>query len=70
MKILIILIYSCWALYSGFKVISGRIAWLDQKKPVNMIVKCILSLVIGYFIAAFYLIYLVFKLITSFWKNW
>ena len=28
---IIILIYSAWAIYSRFKVLTGRSAWLDTK---------------------------------------
>lgn len=37
--VIIVLIYSAWAIYSGFKVLTGRSTWLDTKVPVNMIVK-------------------------------
>lgn len=62
---ILVLIYTAWAIFSGFKVISGRNAWLDTKKPVNIIVKILLSILIGYVIAAFYLIYLIFKALTK-----
>lgn len=61
--VIIVLAYTAWAIYSGFKVLSGRSEWLDRKAPLNMIIKIVLSIVIGYFIAAFYLIYLIFKLL-------
>ncbi len=67
---ILICIYVCWGIYSGFKVLSGRIAWLDKKKPLNLIVKLILSFLLGIVIGAFYLIYLIFKILFSFWKNW
>lgn len=63
---IIVLIYSVWAIYSGFKVLTGRSVWLDTKAPVNMIVKILLSVVIGYVIGVFYLIYLIFKLFSHF----
>jgi len=59
---LIFLIYTIAALFSGYRVISGRSYWLDKKSPLNFIVKIILSLFLGYIIAFFYLIYLIFKL--------
>lgn len=58
---IIAIAYTVWAVYSGYKVLSGRNEWLDRRAPVNMIVKILLSLVVGYFIAAFYLIYLILK---------
>lgn len=64
--VIIVLIYSAWAIYSGFKVMTGCSAWLDTKAPVNMIVKILISVVVGYVIGVFYLIYLIFKLIFHF----
>jgi hypothetical protein len=58
---LIIIIYTIWAVYSGYKVLSGRNEWLDRRAPASIAAKCALSLVVGYFIAAFYLIYLILK---------
>lgn len=58
---LIIIAYTIWAVYSGYKVLSGRNEWLDRGAPASIVVKCALSLVVGYFIAAFYLIYLILK---------
>lgn len=63
---IILIIYSIWAIYSGWKVISDRSVWLDTKAPVNTIVKIILSIALGYVIGAFYLIYLILKLIFHF----
>lgn len=61
MEILLILVYTAWAIYSGYKVLSGRSEWLDKKSPLNMAVKIVLSIGVGYIIAAFYLIYLILK---------
>lgn len=61
METVLILAYTAWAIYSGFKVLSGRSEWLDRRAPINMIVKIALSVVVGYVIAAFYLIYLILK---------
>ena len=57
---IILIVYTAWAVYSGYQVISGRNEWLDRRAPANIAVKVVLSLV-GYFIAAFYLIYLILK---------
>ena len=62
----IILAYTAWAIYSGYKFLSGRSEWLDKRAPPNIIVKIILSIIVGYFIAAFYLIYLIFKFLRVF----
>ena len=61
METVLILAYTAWAIYSGYKVLSGRSEWLDRRAPLNMIVKIALSVVGGYVIAAFYLIYLILK---------
>lgn len=61
METVLILAYTVWAIYSGYKVLSGRSEWLDRRAPLNMIVKIVLSVAVGYVIAAFYLIYLIFK---------
>lgn len=61
METILILAYTIWAVYSGYKVVSGRFEWLDRKAPLNIIVKFVLSVALGYVIAAFYLIYLVLK---------
>ena len=58
---LIIIAYTIWAVYSGYKFLSGRNEWLDRRAPACIAVKCVLSLVVGYFIAAFYLMYLILK---------
>ena len=61
METVLILAYTVWAIYSGYKVLSGRSQWLDRRAPLNIIVKIVLSVVVGYVIAAFYLIYLILK---------
>jgi uncharacterized integral membrane protein len=61
METILILAYTAWAIYSGYKVLSGRLEWLDRRAPLNMIVKIVLSVVVGYVIAVFYLIYLILK---------
>jgi hypothetical protein len=61
METVLILAYTAWAIYSGYKVLSGRSEWLDRRAPLNIIVKIALSVVVGYVIAAFYLIYLILK---------
>ena len=56
-----ILAYTAWAIYSGYKVLTGRSAWLDTRAPLNLVCKCVLSVLLGYVIAGFYLIYLVLR---------
>ena len=61
METIIIFAYTVWAIYSGYRVLSGRWEWLDRNAPLNRVVKIALSVAVGYIIAAFYLIYLIFK---------
>lgn len=65
METILILIYTAWAVYSGYKFLSGRSEWLDQKGAVNMLIKLALSLAVGYVIAIFYLGYFVFKVLRA-----
>jgi len=44
---ILIIAYSAWAIYSRFTVLTGRLAWLDTKAPVNIIVKILPSVVVG-----------------------
>ena len=62
----LILAYTVWAIYSGYIILTGRSEWLDRRAPLNMLVKAFLSVIVGYFIAAFYLIYLILKLVGIF----
>ncbi|WP_461873837.1 hypothetical protein [Fusicatenibacter sp.] len=61
MKTLLILVYTGWAIYSGYSILTGRSEWLDRRAPLNIAVKAVLSIVVGYVIAMFYLLYLLFK---------
>ncbi len=51
--------YVAWAFFSGYRMLTGRFEWLDRKETLNIIVKLVLSVVIGYIFGAFYLVYLV-----------
>lgn len=59
-------VYIIWAVYSGYKFMTGRNEWLDTKAPINMIVKFIVSSLVGVVIGAFYLIYLILKAMNFF----
>lgn len=41
---LIIIIYTIWAVYSGYKVLSGRNEWLDRRAPASIAAKCALTI--------------------------
>lgn len=59
---LIFILYSAWALFSGYKVINGRFNWLEQKEPANRVCKALAVLGAGYVVGAFYIVWLVIKL--------
>ena len=61
MEVILILAYTAWAIYSGYKILSDRSEWLDRRAPINMTVKIVLSVILGYVIAAFYFIYLILR---------
>ena len=54
-----LLVYAGWAVYSGLRVMKGRIAWCEEPGLPNKVVKVILSFLIGSVIGAFYLIFIV-----------
>lgn len=60
---IIVVLYSIWAVYAGYQVLSGKSAWLDDDAPLNKIVKIILSFLLGYVIGAFYFIYLIVRIV-------
>lgn len=49
---LIFLIYSAWAVWSGFKWINGRYEWLEQPGIPNKICKALAALAAGYVVGA------------------
>lgn len=63
MEYALILAYTAWAIYSGYKIVSGRSEWLDRRSPINMIVKAIVCIIVGYIVGVFYLIYLIIRLL-------
>lgn len=62
MEFILVLIYEAVAIFSGYRVLSGRSEWLDTPAPLNAIVKFVVCLVVGNFIAAFYVVILMVKL--------
>ncbi len=60
----LIVAYTIWAIYSGYKVMSGRSEWLDKRAPLNMIVKAVVCTIVGYVIGVFYLILLIIRLVV------
>ena len=59
MEGVIAVVYMLWAIYSGYKVMSRRANW----QQMNVVVKVILTVVVGYVVGAFYLLYLILKLL-------
>ena len=63
---IVALVYTVIAIYAGFRFVDGRIAWLEVNAPLNKIVKLGVSILAGYVIGAFYLIYLIIRFVFSF----
>lgn len=55
-------LYTIWALISGYKMVNGRYAWLERKEPANRICKGLVILAAGYAIGGFYLMWMVIRL--------
>lgn len=62
MEMLVFVLYSAWAVYSGNKMISGRVEWLEESGALNKICKAVVSLLVGYVVGVFYLVWWVIKL--------
>ena len=58
-------LYVLWSIYSGYKIISGRSAWLDERKPLNFICKLALGTVMGIMVAGINFKYLLLKLLNA-----
>ena len=68
--LIIEIIYLIFAVFSGYKFLTGKSEWLDRDGAVNKITKILLSLIVGFFIAGFYLFYLIFKFIGTLGGWW
>ena len=58
---IIFLVYSVWAVYSGYKMINGKYEWLERQETTNRVCKWLVVLGAGYVIGAFYLVWTVIK---------
>ena len=54
--------YMIWGIYCGYRFLSGRSKWLDEQRPINRVVKFILSLMLGTFLGAVYIADLICKI--------
>ena len=66
---LIVIAYTAWAIYSGWKFMSGRVAYLEQPGVLNIVLKALCAILVGYVIVALQLIVLIFKGLSFFWKG-
>lgn len=62
----VLLLYTVLAVYVGNHVLEYRSEWLDAPGLLNRAVRFILSLIIGYVIACFYLGWIFFKFVLAF----
>jgi len=56
-----VLLYAALAIYVGWKIMTGRIAWLDKAGTPNRIVKITISVAVGFVLAGFYVIFWAFR---------
>lgn len=70
--LLIFIVYSAWAVFSGYRIINGRFDWLEQKETKNKVCKVLAVLGTGYVVGVLYIGYLVIKVafkVTDGFKN-
>lgn len=63
---IVVLVYIVWAIYSGYSFINGRFNFLEEKKPLNRILKVLAILLVGSVYGIIKLFILVFRFIFSF----
>ena len=68
MEYVLIIAYEVWAVFSGYKVMTGRIGWLEEDGAINKIIKFGVCWFVGNLIAAFYLLYAIVKLFFTFFN--
>lgn len=56
------LLYSAWAVYSGYKNVNGKYEWLEQPQISSKICKALFVLGAGYVFGAFYFIKWILKI--------
>lgn len=66
--VIIMIAYFIWAIYSGWKFMNGRVAFLEQEGVIYKLLKFICAYVVGLVYGMFYLILLIFKAIRLFAK--
>lgn len=65
---LIVIAYSAWAVYSGWKFMQGRVAYLEQPGVLNKILKALCAILVGYVVGVLQFIALIFKGLSFFTK--
>ncbi|MCI8628915.1 MAG: hypothetical protein HFE57_05335 [Firmicutes bacterium] len=66
-QLLIIAVYSFFAIRWGFRFVNGRWAWLE--KPNRKILKRIISFVVGYFLVGFYFLAKCLQFVFTFFEQ-
>lgn len=61
MVYVIFLVYCVWAIYSGYKFVDGRWAFLEKKKPLNVILKILMIIIMGSWYGFINLLYYIIK---------
>lgn len=65
---IIALAYLGWAVMVGYRLMSYRSVWLDDRGLPNRIAKFFLSFIVGSLVGGFYLFWLIFKFIFTIMK--
>lgn len=61
MESLILIAYAIWAFFAGWKFVTNRIPSLNQKDASHIILKIIVSYIIGIFYGGIYIIILLLR---------
>lgn len=67
-SLLILVVYSFFAIRWGIRFVDGRWAWLDE--PEHKVIKIIVAIVLGYFLVGFYFIFWCVKLVVVDLPKW
>ena len=65
---IVVLGYTIWAIYSGWKFMSGRVAFLEENRVISKILKFVCAVLVGYVVGVLQLLAMFFRLLTVFWR--
>lgn len=67
-ELLILVIYSFFAIRWGIRFVDGRWKWLEQ--PNHKIIKIVVAIILGYFLVGLYFIFWCVKMLVVVLPKW